>query len=46
MTSQLDHSPNTDATLPMIVMQGVEKWFGSFHINGCVEHILSSGAPR
>jgi polar amino acid transport system ATP-binding protein len=30
MTSQIDHSPNSDAIEPMIVMQGVEKWFGNF----------------
>jgi polar amino acid transport system ATP-binding protein len=30
MTSQTDHPSTRSATQPMIAMQGVEKWFGSF----------------
>jgi polar amino acid transport system ATP-binding protein len=30
MTSQTDHPSTSSATQPMIVMQGVEKWFGNF----------------
>jgi polar amino acid transport system ATP-binding protein len=30
MTSQTDHPSASSATQPMIVMQGVEKWFGNF----------------
>ena len=30
MTSQTNHPSTSSATQPMIVMQGVEKWFGNF----------------